>query len=131
MVIGHRTGRQLQRRPGYAIDVEKVLRACAQHDGAVEINAHPWRLDLDWRWHQAALEFGCLMSINPDAHSVSELDHMLGIEMARKGRPLLAIVRHLERRGCRRPRCLTPLPTSIDREFGAWCQPLPEERARP
>jgi DNA polymerase (family 10) len=85
-IIGHMTGRQLQRRPGYEIDVEKVLRACAQHDVAVEINAHPWRLDLDWRWHQAALDFGCMMSINPDAHSIRELDHMhWGVEMARKG----------------------------------------------
>jgi DNA polymerase (family 10) len=85
-IVGHMTGRQLLRRQGYEIDVEKVLRACAKHDVVVEINAHPWRLDLDWRWHQAALEFGCMMSINPDAHSVPELDHMhLGVEMARKG----------------------------------------------
>ncbi|MGX1167072.1 DNA polymerase (family 10) [Bradyrhizobium sp. USDA 372] len=85
-IIGHMTGRQLQRRPGYEIDVEKVLRACAKHDVVVEINAHPWRLDLDWRWHQAALEFGCMLSINPDAHSIPELDNMhWGVLMARKG----------------------------------------------
>jgi DNA polymerase (family 10) len=85
-IIGHMTGRQLQRRPGYEIDMEKVLRACAMDDVGVEINAHPWRLDLDWRRHQAALDFGCMMSINPDAHSVRELDHMhWGVEMARKG----------------------------------------------
>lgn len=85
-IIGHMTGRQLQRRPGYEIDVEKVLRACAKLDVVVEINAHPWRLDLDWRWHQAALEFGCMLSINPDAHSIPELDHMhWGVMMARKG----------------------------------------------
>jgi DNA polymerase (family 10) len=70
------TGRQLMRRPGYDIDIEKVLRVCAKHGVAVEINAHPWRLDLDWRWHQAALELGCMMTINPDAHSIRELDHM-------------------------------------------------------
>jgi DNA polymerase (family 10) len=85
-ILGHMTGRQLMRRPGYDIDVEKVLRACAKHQVAVEINAHPWRLDLDWRWHQAALDFGCILSINPDAHSIRELDHMhWGVEMARKG----------------------------------------------
>jgi DNA polymerase (family 10) len=85
-IIGHMTGRQLLRRPGYDIDVEKVLRACARHGVAVEINAHPWRLDLDWRWHQAALDVGCMMSINPDAHSIRELDHMhWGVAMARKG----------------------------------------------
>jgi DNA polymerase (family 10) len=108
-IIGHMTGRQLQRRPGYEIDVEKVLRACAKHDVAVEINAHPWRLDLDWRWHQAALEFGCMMSINPDAHSIRELGHMhWGVEMARKGgvpadrvlnaMTLAEIARHLKRK---------------------------------
>ncbi|RXH22997.1 DNA polymerase/3'-5' exonuclease PolX [Bradyrhizobium zhanjiangense] len=85
-IIGHMTGRQLQRRPGYEIYVEKVLRACAKHDVVVEINAHPWRLDLDWRWHRAALDFGCMLSINPDAHSIPELDHMhWGVLMARKG----------------------------------------------
>lgn len=85
-IIGHMTGRQLQRRPGYEMDVEKVLRACAKYRVAVEINAHPWRLDLDWRWHRTALDFGCLLSINPDAHSIAELDHMhWGVEMARKG----------------------------------------------
>src|SRR5437588_3881182 len=67
-------------------DVETVLRACAKYGVPVEINAHPWRLDLDWRWHQAALDFGCMMSIKPDAHSIRELDHMhWGVEMARKG----------------------------------------------
>ena len=85
-IIGHMTGRQLQRRPGYEIEVEKVLRACAKHDVVVEINAHPWRLDLDWRWHHVALDFGCILSINPDAHSIPELDHMhWGVQMARKG----------------------------------------------
>jgi DNA polymerase (family 10) len=85
-VLGHMTGRQLLRRHGYDIDVEKVLGACAEHGVAVEINANPWRLDLDWRWHQAALRLGCTMSINPDAHSTREIDltHW-GVEMARKG----------------------------------------------
>jgi DNA polymerase (family X) len=80
------TGRQLQRRPGYEIEIQRVLRACAKHDVAVEINAHPWRLDLYWRWHESALDFGCMMSVNPDAHSIREFDHMhWGVEMARKG----------------------------------------------
>jgi DNA polymerase (family 10) len=85
-ILGHMTGRQLLRRPGYDIDIEAVLAACAKHHVAVEINANPWRLDLDWRWHGRALELGCTMSINPDAHSVSEIDltHW-GVEMARKG----------------------------------------------
>jgi DNA polymerase (family 10) len=85
-ILGHMTGRQLLRRPGYELDIEKILKACAEHCVAVEINANPWRLDLDWRWHQRALELGCIMSINPDAHSAREIDltHW-GVEMARKG----------------------------------------------
>ena len=85
-ILGHMTGRQLLRRPGYEVDVERILRACAKYGVAVEINANPWRLDLDWRWHQRALDLGCMMSINPDAHSTSEIDltHW-GVEMARKG----------------------------------------------
>lgn len=85
-ILGHMTGRQLLRRPGYEVDIEAVLAACAKYDVAVEINANPWRLDLDWRWHQVALDLGCMMSINPDAHSTRELDltHW-GVEMARKG----------------------------------------------
>jgi DNA polymerase (family X) len=85
-ILGHMTGRQLLRRPGYDVDVEKILGACAKNGVAVEINANPWRLDLDWRWHRQALELGCMMSINPDAHSTSEIDltHW-GVEMARKG----------------------------------------------
>jgi DNA polymerase (family 10) len=85
-VLGHMTGRLLSRRSGYDVDVEKVLKACADHGVAVEINANPWRLDLDWRWHQRGLELGCMFSINPDAHSIAELDLMgWGLAMARKG----------------------------------------------
>ena len=67
------------------MDIEKILAACSAHGVAVEINANPWRLDLDWRWHRRALELGCMMSINPDAHSTHEIDltHW-GIEAARK-----------------------------------------------
>jgi len=85
-ILGHMTGRQLLRRPGYDVDIENILRSCAKHHVAVEINANPWRLDLDWRWHGRALELGCMMSVNPDAHSTSEIDltHW-GVEMARKG----------------------------------------------
>jgi DNA polymerase (family 10) len=85
-ILGHMTGRQLLRRPGYEVDIPRVLAACAQSGVAVEINGNPWRLDLDWRWHQTALDLGCVMSINPDAHSAREIDLMhWGVEMARKG----------------------------------------------
>jgi DNA polymerase (family X) len=85
-ILGHMTGRQLLRRPGYDLDIEKILAACATHGVAIEVNANPWRLDLDWRWHRRAIELGCWMSINPDAHSIAEigLTHW-GVEMARKG----------------------------------------------
>jgi DNA polymerase (family 10) len=80
------TGRQLLRRAGYDVDIDTVLAACAEHGVAVEINANPWRLDLDWRWHQRGLELGCIYSINPDAHSTSEIDlTRWGLAMARKG----------------------------------------------
>jgi DNA polymerase (family X) len=55
-ILGHMTGRQLQRRAGYEVDIDQILRACAEHGVAVEINAHPWQLDLDWRWHQRGSE---------------------------------------------------------------------------
>ena len=85
-ILGHVTGRQLLRRPGYEVDMERILRACAKHGVAIEINANPWRLDMDWRWCRRALELGCLFSINPDAHSTGEIDNMQwGVLMARKG----------------------------------------------
>jgi DNA polymerase (family 10) len=66
--------------------MEKILRACAEHGVAVEINSHPWRLDIDWRWCAHALELGCSVSINPDAHSTAEIDNVRwGVIMARKG----------------------------------------------
>ncbi|MBV9619686.1 MAG: PHP domain-containing protein, partial [Gammaproteobacteria bacterium] len=85
-ILGHLTGRLLLRRAGYELDMEAVLAACAAHGVAVEINANPWRLDLDWRWCERAVELGCLLSINPDAHSTEEIDNMKwGVLMARKG----------------------------------------------
>jgi DNA polymerase (family 10) len=85
-ILGHVTGRQLLRRPGYEVDMQRILRACARHGVAIEINAHPWRLDMDWRWCRRAMELGCLFSINPDAHSTEEIDNLRwGVVMARKG----------------------------------------------
>ena len=85
-ILGHMTGRQLLRRHGYDIDVDRILAACAKHGVAVEINANPWRLDLDWRYLQRGLELGCMFSIDPDAHDTSEIDNMRwGVAIARKG----------------------------------------------
>ena len=85
-ILGHLTGRMLLRRAGYEVDIDAILSACAEHGVAIEINANPHRLDLDWRWHRRALELGCMFSINPDAHSIDELDlTRWGVLVARKG----------------------------------------------
>ena len=64
-VIGHMTGRQLLRRPGYDLDIERVLGACAEHDVAVEVNGNPWRLDLDWRWLRRGIELAASSALTP------------------------------------------------------------------
>ena len=84
-VLGHPTGRLLLARPGYELDLERVLEACAAHDVAVEINASPYRLDLDWKWARRALELGLKLMINPDAHSIDGLaDVQWGLAVARR-----------------------------------------------
>ncbi|MFZ4260717.1 helix-hairpin-helix domain-containing protein [Sphingobacterium sp. HJSM2_6] len=85
-ILGHPTGRLLLSRSGYPIDFKKVIDACAANQVVIEINANPLRLDLDWRWHQYALEQGVLLSINPDAHRKEGfLDMEYGVYVARKG----------------------------------------------
>lgn len=85
-ILGHPTGRLLLAREGYAIDHERVIAACAEHGVALELNANPQRLDLDWRWVRPAIEQGVLISINPDAHATGELRHVRwGVAVARKG----------------------------------------------
>lgn len=84
-VLGHPTGRLLLARPGYSVDLDQVLDACVENRVAVEINASPYRLDLDWRWARRALERGLKLVINPDAHSVEGLDHVRwGVAVARR-----------------------------------------------
>ncbi len=84
-VLGHPTGRLLLARPGYAVDLERVLDGCAENGVAVEINASPYRLDLDWWWARRALDRGVKLVINPDAHSVEGLDHVRwGAAVARR-----------------------------------------------
>jgi DNA polymerase (family 10) len=85
-VLGHVTGRLLLAREGYALDLERVLEAAIERNVAVEVNAHPHRLDLDWRNLREALPRGMLTAINPDAHSVEGLGHLRhGVGVARKG----------------------------------------------
>lgn len=85
-VLGHPTGRLLLRRAGYPIDHKAVIDHCAKHNVVIEINANPWRLDLDWRWVHYALEQGVKLSINPDAHQMEGYHHMqYGLLTGRKG----------------------------------------------
>jgi DNA polymerase (family X) len=84
-ILGHLTGRLLLTREGYALDMEAVLAAAARSATIIEINANPHRLDLDWRHVRTAAELGILIAVNPDAHSVAALDHVVyGVNMARK-----------------------------------------------
>ncbi|OGX86314.1 DNA polymerase IV [Hymenobacter lapidarius] len=85
-MLGHPTGRLLLRRQGYPIDYKAVIDACAKNQVIIEINANPWRLDLDWRWVRYALDQGVLLSINPDAHHTDGYaDMRYGVLMGRKG----------------------------------------------
>jgi DNA polymerase (family 10) len=85
-MLGHPTGRLLLRREGYPIDHKAIIDACAEHNVIIEINANPWRLDLDWRWVRYALDKGVMLSINPDAHSTAGYaDMRYGVLMGRKG----------------------------------------------
>ena len=85
-MLGHPTGRLLLRREGYPINHKAVIDDCAANNVIIEINSNPWRLDLDWRWVQYALEKGVMLSINPDAHHTSGYDDMrYGVLVGRKG----------------------------------------------
>jgi DNA polymerase (family X) len=85
-IVGHPTGRILLGRPGYDLDIEAVIDAAAVHGVCIEINAHPSRLDLDWRWLHKARDKGIKIPINPDAHTLAGIDDMrYGIGIARKG----------------------------------------------
>ena len=85
-ILGHPTGRLLLAREGYPLDHRAVIAACAEHGVAIECNANPYRLDLDWRWIRQATRQGVLISINPDAHAMDELSYTRwGIAVARKG----------------------------------------------
>ncbi|MGX5852080.1 helix-hairpin-helix domain-containing protein [Dyadobacter jiangsuensis] len=85
-ILGHPTGRLLLSREGYPIDHQVIIDACAANGVVIEINASPWRLDLDWRWIAYCMEKGVMLSINPDAHAMEGyLDMHYGVANARKG----------------------------------------------
>lgn len=84
-ILGHMTGRLLLSRNGYPVDHEKIIDACAANDVVIELNAHPRRLDIDWRWIGKALDKGVLISINPDAHAIDGFkDCKYGVLTAQK-----------------------------------------------
>ncbi len=84
-ILGHPTGRLLLRREGYAVNIRKLIEAAAANGVLIELNANPWRMDMDWRhWRQAA-EAGVPCVITPDAHSVENLEYLrCGVQAARK-----------------------------------------------
>ena len=85
-IVGHMTGRLLLSRNGYPVDHKKIIDACAENQVVIELNAHPRRLDIDWRWIDYALEKNVLISIDPDAHSLNGFnDVKYGVLAAQKG----------------------------------------------
>ena len=85
-IVGHLTGRLLLEREGYEVDIDRIVAAAAEHGVAIEINAHPARLDIDWRHVKKARDQGVSIAINTDAHSIGGLDHLpYGIGIGRKG----------------------------------------------
>ena len=84
-ILGHMTGRLLLSRPGYPVDHKKIIDACAANKVVIELNAHPSRLDIDWRHISYALERDVIISINPDAHQIEGMnDVKYGVKVAQK-----------------------------------------------
>ncbi|MBS1755553.1 MAG: DNA polymerase/3'-5' exonuclease PolX [Ferruginibacter sp.] len=84
-ILGHMTGRLLLSRKGYPVNHKKIIDACAANNVVIELNAHPSRLDIDWRQIEYALEKNVLISINPDAHSIEGFkDIRYGVLVAQK-----------------------------------------------
>lgn len=85
-MLGHLTGRLLLRREPYEVNFEKVIDAAIANEVIIEMNAHPMRLDMDWRHWRRAADKGLLTSVNPDAHNMDGFKYVAaGINACRKG----------------------------------------------
>lgn len=85
-MLGHMTGRLLLRRDGYPVDHRTVIACAAANGKAIELNANPHRLDIDWRWLPLCIEYKVPVPINPDAHNIDGLsDIRYGVDIAQKG----------------------------------------------
>ena len=103
-MLGHPTGRLLLSRAGYPVDMDKLIDACVANATAIEINASPYRLDLDWTYVRRAADRGIPISINPDAHSIKGIgDIRYGVLAAQKA-------------GLRKVECLNALDAEGFRE---------------
>jgi DNA polymerase (family X) len=104
-ILGHPTGRLLLSRRGYPVDYKKLIDACVANHVAMEINANPLRLDMDWSWIPYAMKKNLMVSINPDAHNLKGIqDIRYGVLAGRKG-------------GLLKNNCLNSFTIS---EFEAW-----------
>jgi DNA polymerase (family 10) len=84
-ILGHPTGRLLLSRKGYPINHNEIISACAANNVVIELNAHPRRLDMDWRYIHQAMKEDVLISINPDAHAIDGYeDCAYGVLVAQK-----------------------------------------------
>jgi DNA polymerase (family 10) len=84
-ILGHPTGRLLLARDGYSVDLHRVIDVAIEHNVAIEVNAHPRRLDIDWRHLLYGRERGLKTSVNTDAHSIEGLQNAVyGVGVARK-----------------------------------------------
>ncbi len=84
-ILGHLTGRLLLSRAGYPVNYGQVFEACLKNNVAIELNAHPNRLDIDWRFIRSALDRGLKISIDPDAHFIEGFDDVkYGVLVAQK-----------------------------------------------
>jgi DNA polymerase (family 10) len=141
-VIGHPTGRMLPDRDGADLDMEAVLRAAAENGVALEVNANPQRLDLDGVYVKRALELGCVLAINTDAHHPDHFNFAhFGVGTARRGWataedvincwPVERLLQWLDDRGHRRPRVNHHAPEVVAAPVVEVRKPATEKKPPP